>query len=491
MYHRTGVLKFYELDWMKGCKLRMSGLKKATVTLSENEYRKLHDGQMRLRFLERKMPDMLEEAQEAGNALLWENISLLRDRQQDYQELVNGFDEQVRDLESETAESLAAYQENFYTSLQNVAGDLLEHTSQALAEQNQLFIDLYTQENNFRQEQLSHLEQQITNLQGSTRQKRAYAIQWIEAARKLAGFIQARYDSNMFAPGQIGKLSKDLQLSMQNLNQGMPEAALLNAQQTFSRLTELRGELERKYNEWTVLYQASQITARRFYTLLAASQRLPALDTDGNELPYEIDIDFWCGRKLSRLAEKTRNVLQQLEKDKAILDAAALNQLIQNDFPAFQDEFDRLIVDARLAALNSQVRINIADLVVQALEQQGFALQESKYSNNDQRKAFSARVQNLEGSEVIIQVMPVPGDAGKNELQLHSLDKDQRTEHELRQRSSEITRTLNDYGLVVGALTAENTGQAAAENEKTAPIESEPLTIHKRTPGVRYGNRTY
>ncbi len=468
----------------------MSGLKKATVTLSENEYQKLHDAQMRLRFLERKVPDMLEEAQEAGNALLWENVSLLRDRQQDYQELVNGFDEQVRDLESVTAESLAAYQENFYASLQNVAGDLLDHTSQALAEQNQLFLDLYAQENNFRQEQFSHLEQKISSLQGSARQKRAYAMQWIDAARKLAGFIQANYDTTKYAPGQVGKLSKELQLCMQNLNQGMPEAALLNAQQTYSHLSELRGELERKQNEWSVLYQACLLTAQRFYANLAGSQRLPAVDTDGNELPYEIDVDFWCGRKLSRLSEKTRNVLQQLQKDQAILDAPALNQLIQADFPALQDELDKLIVDARLAALTSQVRINIADLVVQALEQQGFVLQASNYSNNDQRKAFSARVQNLEGSEVIIQVMPVPGDAGKNELQLHSLDKDQRTEHELRQRSQEISRTLNDHGLVVGALTAENAGQAATGYEKVAPTESEPVITHKRTPGVRHGNRT-
>jgi hypothetical protein len=468
----------------------MSGLKKATVTLSENEYRKLHDAQMRLRFLERKVPDMLEEAQEAGNALLWENVSLLRDRQQEYQELVNGFDDQVRHLESVTGESLAAYQENFYASLQNVAGDLLDHTSQALAEQNQLFLDLYTQENNLRQEQLSHLEHQITTLQGSARQKRAYAMQWIDAARKLANFLQVKYDANKFAPGQVEKLGMELQLCLQNLNQGMPEAALLNAQQTFSRLSELRGDLERKQNEWSVLYQACRLTAHRFYTILAGSQRLPALDTDGNELPYEIDVDFWCGRKLSRLAEKTRNVLQQLQKDQAILDAPALNQLIQTDFPAFQEELDKLIVDARLAALNSQVRINIADLVVQALEQQGFVLQESKYSNNDQRKAFSARVQNLEGSEVIIQVMPVAGDAGKNELQLHSLDKDQRTEHELRQRSQEISRTLNEYGLVVGAMTAENAGQAPIEFEKVTSNESAPVIIHKRTPGVRHGNRT-
>ena len=469
----------------------MSGLKKATVTLSENEYHKLHDAQMRLRFLERKVPDMLEEAQEAGNALLWENVSLLRDRQQDYQELVNGFDEQVRDLEyCYRSKSLAAYQEEFYASLQNVTGDLLDHTSQALAEQNQLFLDLYAQENNFRQEQFSHLEQKIATLQGSARQKRAYALQWIDAARKLAGFIQANYDTNKYTPGQIGKLSKELQLCMQNLNQGMPEAALLNAQQTYSYLSELRGELERKQNEWRVLYQACLFTARRFYAILGSSQRLPAVDPDGNELPYEIDVDFWCGRKLSRLAEKTRNVLQQLQKDQAILDAPALNQLIQADFPASQEELDKLVVDARLAALTSQVRINIADLVVQALEQQGFVLQASNYSNNDQRKAFSARVQNLEGSEVIIQVMPVPGDAGKNELQLHSLDKDQRTEHELRQRSQEISRTLNEHGLVVGTLTAENVGQATTEYEKVAPTESEPVILHKRTPGVRHGNRT-
>ena len=156
---------------MKGCGVCMSGLKKATVTLSENEYRKLHDAQMRLRFLERKAPDMLEEAQETSNTLLWENFGLLRDRQQEYQELVSGFDAQVRDLESDTAESMAAYQDNFYASLQNVAGILLDHTAQALAEQNQLFLDLYAQEHNLRQEQLSHLEQQITSLQVGARKK--------------------------------------------------------------------------------------------------------------------------------------------------------------------------------------------------------------------------------------------------------------------------------------------------------------------------------
>ena len=94
-------------------------------------------------------------------------------------------------------------------------------------------------------------------------------MQWIDAARKLAGFIQANYDTNKYAPGQVGKLSKELQLCMQNLNQGMPEAALLNAQQTYSHLSELRGELERKQNEWSVLYQACLLTARHFYANLA------------------------------------------------------------------------------------------------------------------------------------------------------------------------------------------------------------------------------
>jgi len=132
----------------------MSGLKKATVTLSENEYRKLHDAQVRLRFLEKKMPDMLEEAQESSAAQLWENLNLLHNRQQEYQELVDSFDGQVRDLEAGTAESMAAYQEDFYVSLQNMAGSLLDHTSKALAEQNQLFQDLYVQEHNLRQGQL-------------------------------------------------------------------------------------------------------------------------------------------------------------------------------------------------------------------------------------------------------------------------------------------------------------------------------------------------
>jgi hypothetical protein len=101
--------------------------------------------------------------------------------------------------------------------------------------------------------------------------------------------------------------------------------------------------------------------------------------------------------------------------------------------------------------LNSQLRINIADLVIEALQKQGYVLQQAEYAGSDQRMAYSAKVRNLEGNEIVIQVYPSDL-VGKNELHLVSLDRENRTEHELRQRSLEVTRSLGQHGLQVDNL---------------------------------------
>ena len=103
----------------------------------------------------------------------------------------------------------------------------------------------------------------------------------------------------------------------------------------------------------------------------------------------------------------------------------------RRNFPRIFEEMENTCSLAMEEALNSQLRVNIADIVIQALESQGFCFAASEYLQNDQRKAFSANVTNLAGDKIIIGVEPNKGEPGSSNLHLISADAEQRTEHEL------------------------------------------------------------
>jgi hypothetical protein len=430
----------------------MSGHKKATVTLSEDEYRRLHDAEMQLRFMKKKLPDMIRVEQDENLAVIQDTLARMEQRQGDYKEIVNQFDDQLRYLEMDTADALVEQHSRLQETIHDINESLLANTETVLSEQARIFEEMVIEEHNQRQAQVLELENQMLDYSQREQKKGEYVSRWLEQCLVLSSFIKERYAYKKFSPGTIEKIEQNLSLAQENLAQDSSEAALVIAQTAYSQLSELRLVLERQQSSWQILYQTSLLTVHRFLEEIGNNQNLPALDLDGNELPEDVDIDYWSGRKLSRLSEYARNVLQQLERNQRLLDHAALNKLLHETIPGMQHDLDKIIFDARWAALNSQIRINIADLVIQALEQQGFTLQKALYNNHDLRKTFSAYVQNYQGNEVVIQVNPVAGDAGKNELQLFSLDEEQRTQHELKQRSKEVTDSLKRFGLVIGSI---------------------------------------
>jgi hypothetical protein len=106
-----------------------------------------------------------------------------------------------------------------------------------------------------------------------------------------------------------------------------------------------------------------------------------------------------------------------------------------------------------VAALSSQLRLNIADVVVRALFGQGYALEDASYTQTE-RDGFFARVVDRTGSEIIVQVDPEGPATPQNHLHLIASDRQPRTVHELRQRSKEIERSLQHTGLLVSSLVA-------------------------------------
>ena len=121
-----------------------------------------------------------------------------------------------------------------------------------------------------------------------------------------------------------------------------------------------------------------------------------------------------------------------------------------NTFLLPNRKLEQIIFDARLKTINSQLRVNVADLVVQALQEQGFSLASSAYTDYDLRLGYGARLTNIEGNEVVVQVSPTGSGIGENELQIRSLDSEVKTEHELQRRWQEVSQSLAGYGMEVG-----------------------------------------
>jgi len=433
----------------------MSGYKRTTVSINPLEYKRLHEAEIKLRFMEKDLPELMSEFEEDKTAGLQEDFSHLERRQNDFLNLIAGLDEQIRGIEAHTNQCLIDQQNELWDSLQSVLADNYQNTSNELFKTTQTYNDQFTTELENHNQVISELNQSLRDLSNRQLEKTLFVQGKIAAAQKIFDFISGHYDSQFIKPGEFESLIARLDQSQQSLEQGLEEAALIDAQEVYSHSSELRIELEKRQSEWEILFSTAQQQTYQLYNLATHSNPCQALDIEGNELPIQIDVDFWTSGALNKLISQIQTNLEQFDQNKVHLSTPDLKLYLQETLQETRIALENLVYQARLSVLSSQLRINIADVVVQALASQGFEIQEYLYSNDDMRKSFCVRLRNLEGSEVIVKISPIQGEPGQNDLHLHSLDAAQRTEHELRQRAFEISQALRQYGLIVGTSQSE------------------------------------
>ena len=247
-----------------------------------------------------------------------------------------------------------------------------------------------------------------------------------------------------------------MQQAVSNLQEGMPEAALMGAQQVYFDCSQARLELERRISEWQILQQTALAAMDKLYKDIASSNFIPAVDLSGVELPIMIDLDQWSGLPYNRILRQAKSLLSRLRARSQSLTAADLKDLTENGIPRIEKEFNEIIYKARMEVIYSQIQINIADISIQALKNQGFQVAKHGFMENDMRKPYFVTLQNIEGSLVTININPIRSLEVANNLVIKSHDATLRTESELRSRSREIVRSLNQFGLQVGPVRHEN-----------------------------------
>jgi hypothetical protein len=132
-----------------------------------------------------------------------------------------------------------------------------------------------------------------------------------------------------------------------------------------------------------------------------------------------------------------------------------LSRIYNQILPTIRESFSSIIYEARLSALNSQLRMNIAETALQALETHGFVLDRSGYTEDDMRAEFNAHLVCADGTEISVQVLPTEKENEEltNDLVVITTHPYLKTEHEARLRWEELNQSLHQFNLNVSPPT--------------------------------------
>ncbi len=446
----------------------MSGYKRATVSITQDEYDRLRQAEEKLRAIPEIPRHVSQSISERSLLELQSGLTEVSNRQKAYASLATNFHGDLQQLEWSTTQAMLDLESSLYGQAQSLAGTLWAHVDQVIGDHTRNFNTALSAYQKQQQEQISQVSFQVQQLGENNAQKQFIAEDWLVDAEELFQFLATHYEHELFFPNHLQRLERQLDQTRQNLNLGLSEAVIASAQQVFFGLSELHLQLEQAQNEWRMLLLSVWETINHLIILTEQSQVVEAIDLEGVPLPFDIQVEEWWPGRLSQIYQDLTQAKEMVQYEPNQLDNSTLRHWLDEDLPAYYHALEDAVLFARVSTLNAQLRINIADLVIQALQEQGFALEAGDYASADVHNAYEARLMNLEGCEVIVQVAPTGEALGDNELHLQSLDREERSEYELQQRWFEISQSLSAFGLEVGNFVREDAPSYLGEPSRQA-----------------------
>jgi hypothetical protein len=444
----------------------MSGRKR--ILVAEADWLKLQRKASRLGEIRREMRKLVKEVRRQTEEDLERIFSQVEDRQRQIDQTVAQLSEQARQLEASTNRRLHEHAERMQESLRATAGQLREETRNLLAEQERAW-----------RSEIDEIRQERTRAAGTARQ-------WLDDAHLMHDLIRDTLPHERFAPGQLTDLHRRLATAEGNLVElGAPEAALARAQDVYHSLSELRLELELRDREWRALQSAATEALTIVDSLIDHNKVLAVRDPEGQEIPgVELNVDYWSGGALTRLRADVAAILQRVGDETEPMSTTELEAVIEREAPELEQRLVDVVDRAGRRQLASQVRVNLADLVAQTLDETaGYQLVDNSYAANDEREPFYVKLRQVNGNEIVVEVAPESEDSGRSILRMFSFDQDTASLTERRQRSLVVARNLRENGIPVDEPETEEGEPDIGLRDLESIRRSVPRSVATESPG--------
>jgi hypothetical protein len=437
----------------------MSGVKR--ITVDEQQWGRAQQAAERLRQVNRDLPGMIEALRREQQAAADRVAARLTARQDSFDRALSGLSERAKRIEAQASQRLRAQAARLRQVNEDSERDRREARA-AMEDQEQRFQRGLAREREAREGQVRELRDTVAALGADRDQAVALAAALAADARQVATAIAAELPHERYAPGRLAELTSRLGIAEDNLGARLGEAALVQAQEAYLQLSELRAEVELRDSEW----QDAWLDADRAVTMLREQIRVnatpPALDETGTAIAgFTLDVDYWSEGELSRLEQTVAGIAATVADQDAAASVAQLRHIVEHAAPDLDQALTGVVAQAQARQLASQVRANVAEIVVNALEDStGYTWEEGQaiYANGDQRRAFYSKLRHLDDSEIVIEVAP-DGDGESCVLRIISYDAGVPDDEERVRRAHAVADVLREHGLQAGLPAAD--GQEA------------------------------
>lgn len=431
----------------------MSGEKRTTVTIDSDMYRRLSMSEQQLRTIRQDLPELLQGVSSQTATELRRRLQPIEEQQRQFSASVENLRGEVRDFHRDVNTQLTNQQREFRQSVEQVRGEvqnLARQTSRQFEQQRREFDNKLREQRRELENRIRDVESRVEGLEEGEVRREEMAQDWLDGARLAYQKIAAHPRHLLFIPGKLDAQARAIEQAQRNLEQGAAQAALALAQGANFELADLQAELDAKEQEWSLWRAAAQSEVAKLLGLIEQNQKTAILDLEGVKLKGTFEVDYWTQGQLSALTQELKEAQKQIADEAKPLPTASLRQLLEEILPAHEKQLDDTVLRARAEILGSQLRLDMADLVVEALEENGFALEGGTYQEQDMRKGYVAKVLHLDGGEVSVCIEPVEGNPDQNTIRLQSYDADHVNPEELESRQEELRQALSERGLDVG-----------------------------------------
>jgi hypothetical protein len=440
--------------WAKGH--GVSGVKR--ITVDANDWSRAQQAAARLREVNREIPGMLEAVRRENQAAIDRAAAEVRTRQDAFDQALTGLSEQARKIEAQARQRIRAQEVRLRGELQSTTRQLRQESRTALEDQDRRLSAELARERQERAQENKGLRDELAVIRTDRDQARSAAATYVADAKVMRDAIDRELPHERFAPGRLAELSTRLLTAEDNVGRGLGEAALVQAQEAYLQLSELRAEVEMRDQEW----QAARLTAVGGVTMLQQQIRISAspdaVDENGEKIEgLTLDVDFWSEGELTRLSGEVAQLASRLTATDDPPSLAELREIANSAAGDLDDRLTGVIATAQARQIASQVRANLAELVVSTLEDTaGYTWEDGQaiYAGGDQRRAFYSKLRHLDDSEIVVEV--TPDEAGTScTLRILTYDAGLPDEEERVRRAHAVADSLRTHGVEAGLPAAD------------------------------------
>jgi hypothetical protein len=432
----------------------MSGEKE--VRLREGEYHRLMRAARQVDSDQSRIGNINRQLERAQQRIA-DNQRAAERRQRAFEHTVGALSGELRETTRDFQRRLARQQQEFAKSIKQVNQRIdhqhaefsarFEQVDQRLDDQRREYLDLLA-------EQAAQVQAQFDRIARQERNARACAEQWLGDATILLDYIAEHQRHQQFAPGELQVLMGELSIARANLEQGHHEAAISTGQQLYGKALRLQAEIEMRALEWDAYYSEALTGARRQLAELESQETARwTFDTDQGSQELDAEIDYWTDGALTRLKGRVEQALTALEGQPAELTLDDLRRHIDGNQQA-QAELEGVVTAAKERLIASQLRVTIAQELLDELESSGWTLDECVWEGeaNDGKgwkNSYHLRLRDLGNNEMVTVILPedTPSGTIENRVQFAYYPHDNNDARFAANQTARLNDTLRALGL--------------------------------------------